>query len=36
MLNRTKHEDEARAFLDYLQTDACSSVFESVGFSIPG
>ena len=36
VLNRTKHEDEARAFLDYLQTDACSSVFESVGFSIPG
>ena len=32
----TQHEDEAKAFLDYLQTDACSAVFESVGFSIPG
>ena len=36
VLNITQHEAEARAFLDYLQTDACSAVFESVGFSIPG
>ena len=36
VLNITQHEAEARAFLDYLQTDTCSAVFESVGFSIPG
>lgn len=36
VLNISKHEDEARAFLDFLQSDACSAVFESVGFSIPG
>ena len=27
-------QEEAQAFLDYLQTDACTQVFESVGFSI--
>lgn len=27
------HTDEARAFLDYLRTAACSQIFEGVGFS---
>ena len=36
VLNVTKHEAEAKAFLEYLQSDACSAVFQSVGFSIPG
>ena len=36
VLNVTKHEDEAKAFLEYLTGDACSAVFQSVGFSIPG
>ena len=36
VLNVTKHEAEAEAFLEYLQSDACSAVFQSVGFSIPG
>lgn len=35
VLNITKHETEAKAFLDYLRTDACAEVFASVGFSIP-
>lgn len=33
VLNGTKHEAEARAFLAYLQTDAAAKVFESVGFT---
>ncbi len=32
VLNVSQHQDEAQAFLDYLQTDAAMSVFESVGF----
>lgn len=35
VLNITKHEAEAQAFLDYLQSDACTEIFEAVGFSIP-
>ena len=35
VLNISEHQEEAQAFLDYLQTDACTQVFESVGFSIP-
>ena len=35
VLNITKNENAARAFLDFLRTDACSEVFESVGFAIP-
>lgn len=35
VLNTTKHETEAKAFLDYLKSDDCAKVFESVGFSIP-
>ena len=33
VLNTSKHQDEAKAFLAYLQSDAASKVFESVGFS---
>ena len=33
VLNITKHEDAARAFLDYLTGPEASAVFESVGFS---
>lgn len=33
VLTVTRHADEARAFLDYLQTDAAMQVFEGVGFS---
>lgn len=32
VLNISEHQEEAQAFLDYLQTDACMEVFESVGF----
>ena len=35
VLNITEHEAEAKAFLEYLQTDACRAVFENVGFAIP-
>lgn len=33
VLNPTAHEAEARAFLEYLQSDAAMAVFASVGFS---
>ncbi len=33
VLNITKHEEEAKAFLDYLETDAAGAVFEEVGFT---
>lgn len=36
VLTVTKHEDEAKAFLKYLQTDDCAAIFQEVGFSIPG
>lgn len=36
VLNITKQEVEAKAFLEYLQTAECSAVFEKVGFAIPG
>jgi molybdate transport system substrate-binding protein len=36
VLNVSEHQEEAQAFLDYLQTDECSEVFESVGFSVVG
>lgn len=32
VLNVSEHPEEAQAFLDYLQTDACMEVFEEVGF----
>lgn len=35
VLNTSKNEDAARAFLEYLKTPECSAVFESVGFAIP-
>lgn len=34
VLNLSKHQDEAKAFLDYLTTEACAEVFASVGFSM--
>lgn len=33
VLAGSQHPDEAKDFLDYLQTDACSQIFENVGFS---
>ena len=33
VLKGSEHAQEAKAFLDYLQSDAASAVFESVGFS---
>ncbi len=36
VLNISEHKDEAKAFLDYLQTEPCMEVFESVGFSPAG
>ncbi len=33
VLADSKHPDEAKAFLDYLQTDAAAQVFTAVGFS---
>ncbi len=35
VLNISQHTDEAQAFLDFLQTDVCTDIFNSVGFSIP-
>lgn len=32
VLKTAAHQEEAQAFLDYLQTDACMKVFEEVGF----
>ncbi len=34
VLNVSEHQEEARAFLDYLQTDDCAAVFEEVGFTM--
>lgn len=36
VLKTTKHEAEAKAFLDYLRSDAGTAVFEGVGFSAAG
>ncbi len=33
VLNVSAHPDEAQAFLDYLQTEECTAIFEKVGFS---
>jgi len=33
VLRNSQNAAEAQAFLDYLQTDACSRIFEGVGFS---
>lgn len=30
----SKHAEAAQAFLDYLQSDACSAIFEKVGFTV--
>lgn len=34
VLNTTKNQDEAQAFLDYLQTSEAGAIFEGVGFSV--
>lgn len=34
VLNISEHQEEAQAFLDYLNTDDCKAVFEEVGFSM--
>ncbi|HCP14278.1 MAG TPA: molybdate ABC transporter substrate-binding protein [Peptococcaceae bacterium] len=34
VLKSSKHPEAAQAFLDYLRTDACTTVFEKVGFTI--
>ena len=33
VLKSSNNREEAKAFLDFLQTDACMEIFESVGFS---
>lgn len=35
VLASTEHLAQAKAFLDYLQTPECSTIFETVGFTIP-
>lgn len=34
VLKNSAHPDEAKAFLDYIRSDAASAVFEKVGFTI--
>ncbi len=34
VLKNAAHPDEAKAFLDYLQSDACKDVFTAVGFTV--
>ncbi len=33
VLNVSEHQEEAQAFLDYIQTDDCMEIFEGVGFA---
>ena len=33
VMKNSSHPEEAQAFLDFLQTDACMEIFEKVGFS---
>lgn len=33
VLKTSQNQEEAKAFLDFLQTDACMEIFEGVGFS---
>ncbi len=33
VLNTSQNQEAAKAFLEYLKTDACMKIFESVGFS---
>ncbi len=35
VMKTSKHPEEAAAFLEYLKTEDCTKVFESVGFAIP-
>ncbi len=36
VLNISSHPEEAEAFLDFLDTEACREIFASVGFSMAG
>ena len=36
VMKNSSHPEEAQAFLDFLQTDACMEIFEKVGFSRVG
>jgi molybdate transport system substrate-binding protein len=36
VLKTAKNPGAAKAFLDFLKTDACAAVFQEVGFSVPG
>lgn len=33
VMKNSQHQEEAQAFLDFLQTDPCMEIFEQVGFS---
>lgn len=33
VLKTSEHQEDAQAFLDYLQTDSCMEIFQKVGFS---
>lgn len=33
VMKNSQHQEEAQAFLDFIQTDACMEIFEEVGFS---
>ena len=33
VIKNSQHQEEAQAFLDFLQTDPCMEIFEQVGFS---
>ena len=35
VLKAAAHPAEAKAFLDFLKTDACAAVFERIGFGVP-
>lgn len=35
VMKHSVHPEEAQAFLEYLKSDACSEVFEEIGFVIP-
>lgn len=34
VLKTSEHQAEAQAFLDFLQTDACTAIFEKAGFDV--
>ena len=34
VLKTSEHPEEAKAFLAFLQTDACARIFEDAGFTV--